>query len=911
MGQINVSNAKGLKINSNSFSLVPDGSYEIATNVIVKSDGIVQKRRGLRLLADKALLASPSTIFSYVGNVFVAQGNTINLIGEDGSVSAPYGELLQNEIHPRTAPASGNVYISSDVGVRKLESISASLLQAGVPRGLDVQVSVGAARATEISVFEPNSQISFRVIFGRKDANNNLIVGAPSELAAVNNPILVPASVSGSGTTVTVNTAEPHGQVTDFRVAIEECNDADADGSYTATVTSTTQFTFVFANAAAVTTLKWGAYAKPTVVFSIPESLSTEYLYQVYRSDNSSAVTVNADESTLQLIAEANLTASDISTGSVSFVDSVPDSLKKAYLYTNPNTGEGILGANEEPPRCTDIAAFKNHLFYANTSLKYSTSINLVSTQPADMQNGDYFEVTLSGVTRRYTAGASEVLNTATGGTFALTSATSTTVASSIATTARSICKVINRDLNGVVYAYYVSSINDVPGQIKLIARLFGSVAFSITASATRINEAFTPFLGSAIITQDKRQNRVYFSKRNEPEAVPVLNFFDVGAKNSPILRIGSIADSLIVVKEDGIFRLNGEDSSSFVVTTLDPTVVCLAPNSLATLNNTILMCSNQGVVSISDTGVQVLSRSIENKLLAVIGKSYFSAETSASAYESERIYLLTTVSPFSSKADVVYIFNASTETWTTYSIPFRAGVVNKRDKLTLLTTDGDVLIERKENNKLDYCDRQFSASVISVADDKLSGTIELLNGAAIVGDVIVYAGVITRITAVSANLFEFQVTFLSPANFIVGDSITLYKAIPSKLRTSPIHGGDVSTMKQFSACQIFTKNPSISGVDISFASDQASISQVTRWTSGVTADGWGNKGWSLFPWGESEGINSKYLTEAAEIITTLLPVDVQRASYIQVIIEHDLAAESLEIQTVALTARPYGTIAG
>lgn len=915
--QIVISNAKGLHTQANSFSQVPDGSYEMALNVVVSSDGIMKKCRGYSELTAAASLTTPTALIPYLSYVLLCHNNTLVSVNQtSGALSSSLGALVpEGSYKTRYSGANGNLYLTSSTGIKKLESPTSTLLSAGIARALDSQVTTSVRTSTQIAIFEPDTQIGYRVLFGRRDANSNLVLGSPSEFAVATNSIVAASSVSGVGSTLTVNTSAAHGQSGTFLAKLVNVTGlSGVDGDYTATVTSATQFTVTLASASSVTSLQWGAYSQPSLAFSVPSVLTTENIYQIYRTQGSVSDDTLPDESTLQLLYEANLTAGNISAGSITFVDDVPDDLRGAFLYTNPSTGSGIASANEEPPFARDIAAFKGSMFYADFQTKYIKTINLISTQAGDLDVNDYVTVTSGATTRTYTAKTVEALNTAGGGEFKLTVSGATTVASAIDATARSLVKVINRDVSATVYAIYTSTSDGVPGQITLVSKSFAT-NFNVQANDQAAAESFSPTLGYSVGTASNvigdnttRRNGIYFSKTGEPEAVPLAQFFEVGSKSEPILRIVPLRDSLIIIKTDGVYRVNG-DAGDFVVTTLDQTIICKAADSVATLNNQVYFVSNQGVVAVSDSGATVVSRNIETSLTAVIGKSYFEAQTNAVGYESERLYLLSTVSPSETTADTVYVYNAATSAWTTWDTVFKDALVEpSTDILYYINSSSALQKERKTQTKLDYCGQDYAVSIVAVASDRMSAELSIVGTTATVGDVVVVDDIISRIVDIVTVSGISTYYFAATVNFDVSDTGRIYKAITSRLTTSPVTAGDVSKMKQFPEVQIHFRNRSCSALTVSYYSDSLLGSSTQPWTSYIQADGWGSQPWGLFPWGEAEGTDLILGTQANQPLRLWTPVEVQRSSWIQLRMTHSRAAEPFEIQALVFTVRPYST---
>lgn len=384
--------------------------------------------------------------------------------------------------------------------------------------------------------------------------------------------------------------------------------------------------------------------------------------------------------------------------------------------------------------------------------------------------------------------------------------------------TARSLVRVINKNPGDIVYAYYVSSVFDVPGKMVLEARsLQLEDKFYVLANTVGTGASFNPDIGpeleissittgtSPVITtttahgmltgdeimiagtnstplvnglwvvtvlsattfsitgitvtiagttgaairavnalyseNEERINRVYFSKYQQPEAVPLLNFFDVGAQDKAILRIVPLRDSLFVFKEDGLYRISGE-TAPFQLELFDSSFILLAPDSAAVANNVIHAWTTQGVQSLSESGSAVTSRNIDNILLRTQSSNFpgFKTATWGVGYESDNSYLVfTVVEETDDQAEIGFRYSTLTDSWTTYDMSKLAGVVNPADDKLYLSASDVAYIEqeRKTFSRLDYTDRELS-SVISV-NKVINGSIILPSVTQFaVGDVVV-----------------------------------------------------------------------------------------------------------------------------------------------------------------------------
>lgn len=204
--------------------------------------------------------------------------------------------------------------------------------------------------------------------------------------------------------------------------------------------------------------------------------------------------------------------------------------------------------------------------------------------------------------------------------------------------------------------------------------------------------------------------NRVYYSKFNQPEAVPILNYIDLGPRDKNILRLAPLRDSLLVFKEDGLYRISGE-GAPFSNELSDNSVILLAPDSLALMNNQAFGWTLQGVATISEAGTNNISRDIDTLVIPKSIFPNFKTITWGVGYESDntyRLYTLNIGTDISAKTALQY--NLLTRTWTTLIHSATCGIVNASDD-KLYTGAGDINSieqERKDFSRLDYSGREY-----------------------------------------------------------------------------------------------------------------------------------------------------------------------------------------------------------
>jgi len=994
---------RGLFAQPNTFSL-PDGAMEQATNVVINDDNILQKIRGFYSYYPSGA-STLNSLFTYQSRLMGVFNDKIVYFSDIGSEPNTIGTATPLSGHPvsitsplvsRSIEQNGNLYFTSDTGILKTDSYNGTVFQAGTAGGLD-------CRGSFLPLNGPipgDSQIAYRVCFGREDVNGNLILGAPSDIVPLTNAIQTRQSNgslitwSRTSNVVTVTSAG-HNLVNGMQITVVSSagNQPVAAGSYIVSGVTANTFNIASNGNSDSSTLTWKTSRTALIEASIPDditSVSQNYFIQIYRTtaSNSETASPSAD---FKLIEQITLDNLSISKSVFSYQDTTDSVLltNSTELYTNPNSREGELQANLRPPYCTYVTLFQNYVFYANCVARHVLNIDVIDT--GGISDNDYIEIKVDATTRRYVArggvgnqsvqsqtvtnasgylrinytghgflnGDTVFINFISGGTLAVDTytvtnsladsfelsqfgagipyngevyvyfqgvtngtypifqydKTSSSVGAQLRRTAQGLIKAINRDLPSLVYGNYVSAIDDTPGKIRISAEDFTGTIY-LRGSSTGICNAFSLVLptsfasGNQVFSKNNIQkNAVFISKVSEPEAVPVVNYLLVGSKNKAIKRIFALRDSVILLKEDGIFKITGNNIANFSVTPLDTTVIVLAENSGALLNNKVYFLGTQGICSATDSSVEILSRRIENFIEPILGQANLDSQTSAVSYESDRTYRISTLGYNSSTKSITYIYNSLNDTWTSSDYLFTAGVVGPSNKL-FLVSNNKVLKERKYGNRLEFTGQNYLCVILTVNYDSKQALIQIAGHNPEIGDVIVYSDVINRIRSVeNIGNDQFLVTFAKVPNLSPLLATQLYVNIPSTVVMAPFHGGTVGLGKQFAQIQLHTRSNNISRIKLTFQGQSLGGSQEAEWTetkvTGPTA-GWGFAPWGLIGWGQADLLDAKVVTEPAPVVRIYVPLFQQRNTFIQAVMNHQEAAESLDIQTISWAIRAY-----
>ncbi len=991
----------GLSLQQNSFSL-PDGYMEEASNAIVSKDGIISKING-KYSYYVPVAGVLNRLFNYQDKLLATYENAIDYYSNTGS--SPNETGVQHALTGETVAITGgrvsrslqanqNFYFTTNNGILKLTSYNSAISKSGAPQGLDLIASLIVG--SQSTWFTAGDIVGYRVLFGYTDANGNLILGAPSDIATITNSLVdgASAAVSGGGPFTITVTSTAHGLTSgmylNFTGAASFGTPANAEGVYQITVLSSSTFSYSVVSTPTGTGTVDYSYAMPVQLeFSVPSEVTTAlpWFYQVYRSSQQQAdVGIFSD---FKLLDQQMLTSGQISAKVAFFTDDFEDILLGAELYTNENSREGELQANFRAPLAEDMTLYKGYAIYGNCTTRQI--INLAVIDPTVMTAGDYVEFKIAAVTRRYVAQSGVANQTVRGvvtsssgllityashgltnaetvyianvtggslasGTYYVVSATTNNFKISLTSggaaiayasetsldfqgvtngtypifylsasadaavrlrdTAESLVKAVNRDPSSLIYGQYASGLTDVPGKMLFQAKGFGDPIY-IRANTVTAGGAFSPVLPASFSvgtqvysTNDDQPNYIYVSKFGEPEAVPLVNFIPIGSKNKPIVRIHALRDSIIILKEDGAFRLTGDNIGNFSVTLLDGTVLIAASSSSDVLNNQVVFLSNQGVCLVTESSVQIISRTIEDLIQPILGQPTLASVTGGYAYETARLYIMTTATPNDPTASQVYLYNFLTNSWTTGTFLFSQGVIGPEDVSYQINVFGEIEKERKKQTKLDYTGQNYAVTIAALSTDLKSCQVTMPSG--IVpefGDVIVKSNVINRIdndpSLISGDTYS--VTFQLASNLANSDSVILYSQITTNIRFAPFHAGLVGRMKQYSQMQIHLRDNSVSRMEISFRGDTYGSSEVTDWETLLINAGWGQFPWGFEPWGQTETIDLTQGTRPAPMIRTLVPKFQARNTFLQPILKHTQAAEQMNIQSLSYAVRAYG----
>lgn len=940
--------ARGLYTHFNSVHQIPEGGLLVADNVVVDSEGRLEKRPGFRRYGDQ-LSDTPSTFMDYKNRLIVRDGSTLKYDSDGAGTWASWtGSYTPPDTSNRIrfTEARSALYFTSSAGIYKNDALANNPVLAGVPQALDIEPSLVGTGA---SWFTPHTQVAYQITWRRKDANDFLIRGAPSYREVVTNPKTA-VTLSYAASTVTV-THTSHGYSTGDTVEILDPSDPDFEaGPHTITVSGTNGYFYsVSGTPPASGTANAGKAFNVQLIFTIPEGIVAGDTYEVWRTDLSADASTDPGQR-LYEITSKEVTASEITTGTVTLTDTYDPVFLGEEIYTSPYQ-EGAGQQNRTPPFAKDLTHFDGHVWYANTRREHAIDIQMISI---DAPNTSQIQVQYGTTVLTYESRTVEDISQ---GHWSRVS-TEPTLAQNIRATAKSLVRVINRDPNNsIIYAFYTSGVDEGPGKIHIRARNFGVGQFSLIASTTTQGEDFKPVLptsGTSLASSDgAKKNNVSRSKFEQPEAAPVANEFPVGSEESEILRILPLRESLIVLKEEGIYRVSRE---TFRVRELDPSARLLCPESAVVLDNSVYCLTTQGVVRITESSVRIISWQIEDQIREILGRSGYKTLVHAAGDESRRHYYLWY--PTGAGVDTTlacYVYNYVTQEWTRWRRGAKAAIVLFDNNTLYLAHHKDFyVLERRQHGApgsgADYQDEDISCDVTA------SGTATTAKGESVTTVDVTYTyqvtprrgwyftqgSVVAKVTGVAALApTSYRLTFDrfiegttttggggssptwfgsrwfaarwfperwfggesggggAPTSTLVGPA-TLTMGIEALIRWPPEALKNSAVMKQFTYAQIHFEEDTAYHHDVGFASDIVPEETFVEEVVLEELYGWGREAWGSSPWGGSDRWSSTP-------IRVPVPEEYQRARSLMLSYRSAFAREHFAIIQSTITARPYG----
>lgn len=181
----------GLHTSLNELSSVPPGALLKADNIDIIKDNVAQPRRGFERLSAGYSTTTDRTdaMFFYQDKQFAHHGTlyaatTLSYLSagtwnSSGTFSGP-----DTNIRMKFLEANQNLYFTSSTGIQKIDAYDATPALSGADKGLDIDATIDG---TTGGFLLAEYRVAYRLLWGEKDANDNLILGAPTGRTDVKN----------------------------------------------------------------------------------------------------------------------------------------------------------------------------------------------------------------------------------------------------------------------------------------------------------------------------------------------------------------------------------------------------------------------------------------------------------------------------------------------------------------------------------------------------------------------------------------------------------------------------------------------------------------------------------------------------------------------------------------------------
>lgn len=881
---------KGLFTTPSELSAAPEGAMEKAQNVDSDSEGIMKPRRGLDDYgaafgsgtdrARKIFTFGSAVLVHYGSSMAWSQGPSYPFTAYAGTFSEP-GQRIT------AAESNKNFYFTTAAGVKKIDTLALEPKEVGVPKAIHFDLS-----ASGTSGFLPASNsVNYRVVWGYRDQNGNLILGAPSQVQAF--------TAGGTACNVSITIYIPSGISASHFVQVYRSAKVGAG------ITPSLELALVYERA--VTSAEILAGSMTGITDIADDAIRGASLYtspsfggSVVANDQPPLCKVIGKFKSYMMycntVSKYRLQFSLLGTGSTAASLQAGDKIRIGTReYTGAATeaamqfkvvggtgGAATTGFPSEDIRQTSLSLCKAinsdssspcYAFYLSDSLT-TPGLILLEERGIGSASGFALWVSRSGAFSPSSLGLTQSVTLTTGTNLVTVSGSTVPAPGDTVDFSAVTAGGVATDTT-----YYV--INSTASSYQISLTKGGS---PVVISSSGTGTARLPVSAK----NELALNRVYYSKSDQPESVPLLNYRDIGAADKAILIAKQLRESFIVLKEDGCYRISGE--APFNVDLIDSTQQLIGPETAVVLNNAIYALTTQGVIVITDGGAQVIDLPIENDILRLFGSAIDTIRSVGFAipYETSRKYILylplTSADTYARQA---IVYNTFTRVWTNYVLDKTCGILYPpSDKLIMGSAIKNGLdLERKKFDFSDYVDfwktetlTDQDGAVLTVTG---SDSIEI-------GDLMYQSDTVySFVTAVDGIG---TVTTLDPVVFTLGP-IKVYKAIKTRIKWIVEVGPSPAISKQFSELALFYRRYFPGTAYAKFSSDVAPGVVSVPIAGDSQSGGWGLFGWGDAPWG---GDNSRKPVRVA------VPREHQRCSQLSIEIEHSYAFADWEIQGTA-----------
>ena len=430
----------------------------------------------------------------------------------------------------------------------------------------------------------------------------------------------------------------------------------------------------------------------PSLQIVHPHGITSRHEVEIYRS--------HAVDTSDDLLADDELFRVKVlslsGAPSLNFVDvGNPDEIP---LYTNAFV-EGIENSNYPPPYAASMCLHKGIACYANVTKKASIPFRM---KPLSLTGGR-LQITNGIDNIDIEAGYNEDIRR---GIFRINDA-------------KSMKNVIQQHRSNTFLNVYDIQVEDANEPTVLLESTRHHQDFRIVSLDNRNSDrALITSLSLDAplplkVTPRHCSSRIYFSKYEEPHAVPLYRYFSIGRSDKAIIKVISFRDTLFVFKEDGLFKIDGISFGHFTVSNFIKDLLLICENSVTILEDQVYCFSNYGFIRISDHGYEQIATPVENSLIEQLSQGRLFDSSFSVAMKHEKKYLFFYKRSSQRQASACYVYHSATKQWTEWVKRAQIGSLDDDDHLLLLDYHQKTLIkERHSATPYDCRDESYSVTV-------------------------------------------------------------------------------------------------------------------------------------------------------------------------------------------------------
>lgn len=783
--EINVLQAAGLYTDPNPLSSVEAGALVSGKNFAYDRINVYEKARGFKPVYTFSGLVK--RYFEFQNRTlayYLAGGTTQTLSYENGAIYTDYGA------YPCTYPmfatsANNNFYFTTDEGVQKLATVTGTPIPAGIPQGLGGTYTL--IPVTTGNVIQTGFKTAYRIIWGYTDANNNLIIGAPS-------PRIPVVNTSGVTQDVELNFQIPD-QITSttyfyqiYRAEEVVSTTEPLDEMYLVdqinlTAQNLTDGFVVFADHVSVNDLGATIYTAPS-----QQGIQNSYFQPPFCKDIGTFENVNfyANTKTKQIIL---LTLTKVLSTGFGYFSFTGDITTASYIITNVSDtsnvqiGQLITGTGIQSDTFV-LGKTLNTITISLPAIATTATLAITVRDFISINSENYYASDANDAVNRYF-----------------------NVNTDIESATINFVNLVN-DISIDFNAYYLGIGEIDKGAFEIEALSFAEPSFTVNSSQPTAFIATLPQNS----TDEEFGNRLYLSLPELPESVPFGNYIDIGTKEFSIERILFLRDSFYVFKSDGsVYKGVGSTIDTISIRLFNSNAKLRGILLPAILDNNIFCFSDQGVIVVNDNGIEVISYPIERELFKIskVRNTSFETVSFGIGYETDRKYIMfCTTESDDAVATQAYVFNYLTKGWARLERDASTGFWNRsQDRLYLGTTD--VLQERKEYNVTDFSNNEVEVLITGVSGlDVTVGSVVGISVGWTLYQTIPSGYTKGKITAINGLVLT-----VSQGTFLI-DTATAYEPIDFAFTYVPQHYGDFVHNKQHQELTHYVENVTFESFD-------------------------------------------------------------------------------------------------